>query len=133
MDSQTIQQNAEDSLSILKALANAKRLAILCHLNTGEKTVSELLEALGQEHDLSQSSLSQHLARMKEDGIVTCRRNSRNIHYSLKGDKVQCLLKCLHDMAAQNSARNISVSINPEAIPGPETLPVEATRPGLRA
>lgn len=132
MDSQTIQQNAQDSLSILKALANAKRLAILCHLNNGEKTVSELLEALGKDHDLSQSSLSQHLARMKEDGIVTCRRNSRNIHYSLKGDKVQCLLRCLHDMA-QGSPKDIPVSINIESIPAPETLPVEVVRHGLRA
>ena len=68
--------NAEQVAAILRALANERRLMILCKLvEWGEAAVGSLVEAVG----LSQSALSQHLAKMREEGIVTYRRESQTL------------------------------------------------------
>ena len=70
------EKKATEAANILRALANERRLMILCKLvEWGEANVSTLAEAVG----LSQSALSQHLARMREEGIVTARRESQTI------------------------------------------------------
>lgn len=81
---------------LLKALANQKRLEILCLLMTGEKNVGEL----EREVDLSQSALSQHLARLRSDGIVKTRRDAQTIFYSLHCDKAKALIKATCDLYA---------------------------------
>lgn len=74
-----MRRNAGRASRLLKALANEHRLMVLCALAEGEHSVSELNEMV----DLSQSALSQHLSRLREDGLVTTRREGQTIHYSL--------------------------------------------------
>lgn len=85
---------AEEAEQFLKALANAHRLMILCELLKGEACVTELQNAVG----LSQSALSQHLARLRQDALVKTRRESRTIYYSLADDRVKRMIALLHDI-----------------------------------
>lgn len=85
---------AEEAEKFLKAIANAHRLMILCELHKGEHSVSALQEAVG----LSQSSLSQHLARLRQDSLVKTRRDSRTIYYSLVDERVAKVIGLLHQM-----------------------------------
>lgn len=78
--------------NLLRALANENRLLILCTLvERGEATVTELYEAVG----LSQSAMSQHLARMKDEGILASRREGAAMHYSIADRNIGRLLKTL--------------------------------------
>jgi len=70
--------------SICHTLANPKRLEIIDQLRSGEMSVTELAEALG----ISQSNLSQHLALMRQRGIVTTRRKGLNVFYKLSNPKI---------------------------------------------
>ncbi len=80
---------------MLKALANEQRLLILCHLaSEGELSVG----ALGERMQLSQSALSQHLARLRDDGLVTFRRESQTLHYRVVDPKAGKLLEVLRDL-----------------------------------
>lgn len=83
--------SARQAADLLKALSNDRRLMILCLLSTGEKTVSELEKRVG----LRQSALSQHLARLRRDGLVKTRRESQNIYYSLVGDNAIRVIETL--------------------------------------
>jgi len=76
----------------MKALANPHRLAILCELSKGERRVGALMQGAG----LSQSALSQHLARLRREGLVRTRREAQNIHYSLASDEVRAVIALLH-------------------------------------
>ena len=86
--------NARDAAQLLKALANESRLLILCHLDGKELSVTELNSYL----DLSQSALSQHLAVLRRDGLVSTRRESQTIYYSLCGDTARRVIRTLHEM-----------------------------------
>jgi DNA-binding transcriptional ArsR family regulator len=79
---------------LLKAMANEWRLMILCQLSEGEKTVSELQALLG----LSQSALSQHLAVLRREKIVTARKHAQSVSYSLAGDEATKVMQTLHDV-----------------------------------
>ena len=83
--------NAKQAAELLRALSNDRRLMILCQLSAGEKTVSELERRVG----LRQSALSQHLARLRRDGLVKTRRESQNIFYSLAGDNAIRVIETL--------------------------------------
>ncbi|PPD46493.1 MAG: transcriptional regulator [Methylocystis sp.] len=85
---------AEQAESFLKALANRHRLMVLCELHKGELSVTKLQAAIG----LSQSSLSQHLARLREDNLVKTRRESQTIFYSLADENVSRVIGLLYDM-----------------------------------
>ncbi len=91
MDVDAIESNAGDAAKLLKALSNEKRLLIVCALHKGEKNVGELEDIVG----LSQSALSQHLARLREDNLVSTRRSAQTIYYSLCDDAVGHLMTCL--------------------------------------
>lgn len=91
---QALIPKAEEAEQFLKALANAHRLMILCELLEGEACVTQLQKAVG----LSQSSLSQHLARLRQDALVKTRRESRTIYYSLADDRVKRMIALLHDI-----------------------------------
>ncbi len=78
------QQLYELHASICQTLANPKRLEIITHLRDGEKTVGELIEAM----QISQANLSQHLALMRQKGIVVARREGLNIYYRLSNSKI---------------------------------------------
>lgn len=78
---------------LLSTLANARRLLILCTLvETGEATVGRLADEVG----LSQSALSQHLARMRDEGLVAFRRDAQSVWYRISDPRVQELLATLH-------------------------------------
>lgn len=94
MEIRDLESHVEEAESLLKALANRHRLLVLCELHGGEKSVGELQEAVG----LSQSALSQHLAWLREDGIVSTRRESQTIFYSLESPQVKAMIGLLHDM-----------------------------------
>lgn len=86
-------QSAE-AATMLRALANQQRLLILCHLSTGELSVSELHDRMV----LSQSALSQHLARLREEGLVTFRRDAQTLIYRVADERVSRLLNLLHEL-----------------------------------
>jgi ArsR family transcriptional regulator len=92
MDLKTFEARAGEATRLLKALANEKRLMILCKLiETGETNVSRLSEAVG----LSQSALSQHLARMREEGLVAFRRDAQTLFYRIADPNVARVLSTL--------------------------------------
>jgi len=94
MDIKNVEKNVEDAAKILKVLSNERRLMIVCMLYKGEKSVGTLEEIIG----LSQSALSQHLARLRRDGLVKTRRDAQTIYYSLKSEETIQILACLHDI-----------------------------------
>jgi len=87
-----LRQHADQATSQLKALANVNRLMILCILSEGEVSVGELNQMI----DLSQSALSQHLAKLRSDKLVTTRRESQTIYYSLADGVAKNIIDTLH-------------------------------------
>lgn len=80
---------------ILKALSNQNRLLILCKLAAaGECTAGGLGEAV----DLSQSALSQHLGKLRDEGLVAFRRESQTLHYAIADEELKRLLVALKDI-----------------------------------
>jgi DNA-binding transcriptional ArsR family regulator len=93
MDMEQLAPKAAEAESFLKAMASRHRLMILCELHEGELSVSALQEALG----LGQSSLSQHLARLRADGLVETRRVSQTIFYRIDNPKVSRMMLALYE------------------------------------
>lgn len=79
--------------AVLRAMGNAHRLMILCHLSRHEASVSELETVVG----LSQSALSQHLAKLRREDLVKTRRLSQTIYYSLNGTIAMQVLQALRE------------------------------------
>ena len=92
LDVSLMQQNAGSAAELLKDLAHSSRLLVLCALVSREHTVGELEELTG----LGQSALSQHLARLRDSGLVATRREAQRIFYSISDTKAQILLEALH-------------------------------------
>lgn len=89
---QQLQQNAAKAAAILRVLANDRRLMVLCELvQAGERSVTELEQACG----ISQSALSQHLAKMRRHGVVKARRSAQTVFYSVASAEVMTLLDTL--------------------------------------
>lgn len=87
-----MQNNAVAAELLLKQLANANRLMVLCHLVSGEKTVGDLAKSVG----LSQSALSQHLAKLREAGLVSADKRGLSVYYRICSMEAQALLSVLH-------------------------------------
>lgn len=94
-DLDAMQERAGEASRLLKALANAQRLRVLCLLVGQELTVGQINERLSE---LSQSALSQHLAKLREEGMVQTRRESQQIWYRLADGPVHRLIGTLHDI-----------------------------------
>ncbi|TNF91490.1 MAG: ArsR family transcriptional regulator [Gammaproteobacteria bacterium] len=94
MNMDSLKINLQEASSLLKAMSNEHRLMILCHLVDGEKTVRQLEELVG----LRQTTLSQHLARLRYEGLVSTRREAQNIFYSLSSEQGSHLLEALHGL-----------------------------------
>lgn len=88
-----LQEKADHVAGRLALVANAKRLLILCELVQGERSVSALQAAVG----LGQSALSQHLAKLREAGMVDTRREGQTIHYRISDPDVQVLMAALYE------------------------------------
>ncbi len=86
-------RHAEEAAQFLKLMANPHRLMILCHLLDAELSVSELNLHL----PLSQSALSQHLAVLRNSGLVKTRREQQTIYYSLASSEVQAIMAELYE------------------------------------
>ena len=90
-DVDAMTESARAASEFLKALAHESRLQILCKLADGEKHVSDLEEAL----EIRQSTVSQQLARLRLEGLVTFRRDGKQVFYSLANDDVRKVIKVL--------------------------------------
>lgn len=92
--------SARRASALLRAMGNPHRLIVLCQLLTEERSVGELERLVG----LSQSALSQHLARLRRDGLVKTRRKAQTIFYSLAGDEARAVLATLHRLYCEEPA-----------------------------
>lgn len=102
MDLADFETKANEVADILRALANERRLMILCQLvEYGEATVGSLVDAVG----ISQSALSQHLAKMRDEGIVTFRRDAQTIWYRIADARVEQLFATLHRLFCKPSKK----------------------------
>ena len=94
-DMATLERRAAEAAGLLKLLANENRLLILCRLVAArEMAVGELADAVG----LSQSALSQHLARMREEGLVATRREAQTVFYRIADPNTRRVLALLKDI-----------------------------------
>ena len=94
MNIDALQTHAQEAAKLLSALSNEKRLLILCQLVGGERSVGDLAPQVG----LSQSALSQHLARLRRDGLVKTRRRSQMIFYALASAEAEQVIATLHHL-----------------------------------
>ena len=89
-----MKDNAKRASDFLKALAHENRLMILCILAEGEKSVSELEEFLA----LRQPTVSQQLARLRADGLVSTRRDGKAIYYNLASEEARTVIGAVYDV-----------------------------------
>ncbi|MBO6865798.1 MAG: metalloregulator ArsR/SmtB family transcription factor [Pseudomonadota bacterium] len=97
MDDEEIDQIAEkatDAAAFLKAISHEGRLMILCHLVSGEKSVTELEELLSAR----QAAVSQQLSRLRLEGLVVPRRDGKAIYYRLADDRPKKMLECVYEL-----------------------------------
>jgi len=99
-DMDTMLDNACRASNFLKAISHEGRLMILCHLVTGEKSVTELEELLSAR----QAAVSQQLARLRLEGLVTPRRDGKAIYYSLADDRPRRMLETIYDLFCNDAA-----------------------------
>jgi DNA-binding transcriptional ArsR family regulator len=85
---------AQKASDLMKTLGHKDRLMVLCHLASGEKSVGELASLL----DIPQSPLSQHLARMRKESLVTTRREAQTIFYSISSGKAGRMVELMHQL-----------------------------------
>ena len=91
---------ADRASALMRTLGHKGRLLILCQLASGEKSVGELSENL----DIPQSPLSQHLSRMRKEGLVKTRRQAQSIYYSLEADEAGKIIECLYNLYCADDA-----------------------------
>jgi DNA-binding transcriptional ArsR family regulator len=102
INSDVMEQAADQASDLLKALSNRHRLLIICQLIDGEHSVGELAEFL----DLRDSTVSQHLALLRRDGLVSARRDAQTIFYSIASEPAREILKALYQVyCAPKSAK----------------------------
>lgn len=89
---EVMQRNAVKAECMLKLLANAKRLMILCYLVKGEKSVGQLADLV----DLSSSALSQHLTKMRDKGLVEADKQGQMMYYRISNPEVEAILATLY-------------------------------------
>jgi DNA-binding transcriptional ArsR family regulator len=94
MDIAELQKNSKRACALLKSMANEWRLLVLCNLAEGEKSVSELQRLL----PLSQSALSQHLAILRREKLVSTRKSAQSVYYSLASEEAEAIMGTMHDV-----------------------------------
>ena len=99
-DSDEMAARAQEASAFLKALAHEGRLMILCHLASGEKSVTELETLLASR----QAAVSQQLARLRQDGLVTARREGKAIYYALHDPRAARLIGLMYEMFCASDA-----------------------------
>ncbi len=102
-------RQASDAVGMLKVMANESRLLVLCYLIEAEElSVGQLVERVG----LSQSALSQHLARLRSEGLVTTRKQAQSVFYRVSDPKAGELLALLHDLFCPELGRESGAQDN---------------------
>ena len=94
-----MKKSAKQAAALMKTLGHQGRLMILCQLATGEKSVGELSRLLG----IAQSPLSQHLSRMRSEGLVVPRRSAQTVYYTLDSDEAGKLIECIYSLYCANN------------------------------
>ena len=94
IDPRKMASAAQKASDLMKTLGHKDRLMVLCHLTAGEKSVGELAGLL----DIPQSPLSQHLARMRKESLVTTRREARTIYYSIASGEAEQFVSLMHEL-----------------------------------
>ena len=94
IESDIMERAADQASDLLKALSNRHRLLIICQLIDGERSVGELAEFL----NLRDSTVSQHLALLRKDGLVSARRDAQTIYYSIASEPAREILKTLYQV-----------------------------------
>jgi ArsR family transcriptional regulator, virulence genes transcriptional regulator len=94
LDSTKMEAAADQASELLKALSNRHRLLIICQLIDGERSVGDLAQFL----ELRDSTVSQHLALLRKDGLVSARRDAQTIYYSIASDPAREVLKTLYQL-----------------------------------
>lgn len=107
--SETMAEKAETVAGFLKGLANPQRLMILCCLVAGERNVGTLITATG----IPQTSMSQHLAKLKEEGIVAVRRDHRSLYYRIDHPAVHELMQTLYRAFCQDRISLTPTTVSP--------------------
>jgi ArsR family transcriptional regulator, virulence genes transcriptional regulator len=92
IESEIMERAADEASGLLKALSNRHRLLIICQLIDSERSVGELAEFL----KLRDSAVSQHLALLRKDGLVSARRDAQTIFYSIASEPARDVLKTLY-------------------------------------
>ena len=103
-DAKQLTAKAAEAARLLAALANESRLMILCELVDGERSVGTLVEAVG----LTQSALSQHLAKLRAAGIVATRRDAQTIYYRLASEAAGSVMATLAEIYCRRRPRRAS-------------------------
>ena len=93
-DVEKMMKSAQNAANFLKAISHEGRLMILCHLTTGEKSVTELEELLSAR----QAAVSQQLTRLRLEGLVRPRRDGKAIYYSLADDRPRQIMEVVYDL-----------------------------------
>ncbi len=93
-DMEKMVKNAQAASNFLKAISHEGRLMILCHLASGEKSVTELEDLLSAR----QAAVSQQLTRLRLEGLVTPRREGKAIYYSLTDDRPRQIMEVVYDL-----------------------------------
>ncbi|MCV3272770.1 ArsR/SmtB family transcription factor [Roseobacter sinensis] len=93
-DMDRMMKNAQAASNFLKAISHEGRLMILCHLASGEKSVTELEDLLSAR----QAAVSQQLSRLRLEGLVTPRREGKAIYYSLTDDRPRQIMEVVYDL-----------------------------------
>lgn len=94
MNIEQMRQCAPRATALMKIMANENRLFILCNLLEGELCVNSLTQRVG----LSQSAMSQHLAKLRKEGFVKTRKESQTVYYSLSGEEITAVLTVLREL-----------------------------------
>ena len=105
IDLESLRQAAESACRLMKVLSNRDRLLLLCQLSQAEKRVGELEELVG----VSQPTLSQQLGVLREEGLVTTRRDGKNIYYEIASPQALAVMNVLFEQfcePAQNPKEN---------------------------
>jgi DNA-binding transcriptional ArsR family regulator len=104
LDLATLRQSAGVACRLLKALSNPDRLLLLCQLSQGEKTVGELESLVG----ILQPTLSQQLGVLREEGLVSTRREGKHIHYTLCSPQAMAVMGVLYQQFCSTSKETLS-------------------------
>ena len=119
MNVSELEHSASEAAGFLRSLANEKRLMIVCQLVDGEKNVGELCGALG----VRQSTVSQQLALLRAEGVVTSRKEAQTVFYSLANEKARRLVGLLYDMFCNPHAASAAAASSSSSGPSDEKQP----------